>query len=192
MLSNSLRVVLSYWLIYLQWAQISRFSNVDTGAIQHAVLELPWFIENAWVNGLDIVGIDKVSVMWDVVGFQWSLHSLHSTSRTGLDRMVLMGVMQKPVKLAYAVRGVTTPDAWRPYGGSLWRDVILYLVNHAKLDRTHESASGKRLFFRQMARLHHNWARERYRNQPQPFTAPERCACRTGVKTLVAAGRYDS
>jgi tRNA U54 and U55 pseudouridine synthase Pus10 len=68
--------------------------------------------------------------------------------------------------------------------------VILYLVNHAKLDKTRMSPTAKRLFFRQMAEFTAT-ERERYEincNRLLRLSNVPVAQC----KTLVAAGQYDS
>lgn len=68
--------------------------------------------------------------------------------------------------------------------------VILYLVNHAKLDKTRMSPTAKKLFFRQMAEFT-GTERERYEincNRLLRLTDVPIPEC----KTLVAAGQYDS
>jgi pimeloyl-ACP methyl ester carboxylesterase len=69
--------------------------NVDTGE-SAGILELP-DLSKMLGQWLDIVGIDKVSVMGMSLGSVVASSFAHQRPEL-IDRMVLMGVMQKPVK----------------------------------------------------------------------------------------------
>ena len=161
--------------------------NVDTGE-SAAVLELP-DLSKMLGQWLDIVGIDKVSVMGMSLGSV--VASSFAYQRPELvDRMVLMGVMQKTRKswrmLLEESLHLMREDRMEEFGQA----VILYLVNHAKLDKTRMSPTAKRLFFRQMADFT-TTERERYEincNRLLRLSDVPVAQC----KTLVAAGQYDS
>ena len=138
---------------------------------------------------LDIIGIDKVSVMGMSLGSV--IASSFASQRPELiDRIVLMGVMQKTRKswrmLLEESLHLMREDRMEEFGQA----VILYLVNHAKLDKTRMSPTAKRLFFRQMAEFT-TTERERYEincNRLLRLSDVPVAQC----KTLVAAGQYDS
>ena len=161
--------------------------NVDTGE-SAAVLELP-DLSKMLGQWLDIIGIDKVSVMGMSLGSV--IASSFASQRPELiDRIVLMGVMQKTRKswrmLLEESLHLMREDRMEEFGQA----VILYLVNHAKLDKTRMSPTAKRLFFRQMAEFT-TTERERYEincNRLLRLSDVPVAQC----KTLVAAGQYDS
>ena len=138
---------------------------------------------------LDLMRIEKVSVMGMSLGSV--IASLFADQRPELiDRMILMGVMQKTRKswrmLLEESLHLMREDRMEEFGQA----VILYLVNHAKLDKTRMSPTAKRLFFRQMADFN-GTERERYEIncnrllELQDIPTPK-------CKTLIAAGQYDS
>ena len=164
-----------------------QITNVDTG-LSAGTLELP-DLSQMLGQWFDIIGIPKV----DVVGISLGsvIASFFVEQRPELvEKMILMGVMQK------------TRQSWRMLleeslmlmkeqrMDEFGQAVILYLVNHAKLDKTRMSPTAKRLFFKQMAQFSET-EQERYEincnrllrlnNVPVP-----QC------DTLVACGQYDS
>ncbi len=164
-----------------------QITNRDTG-VSAGTLELSDLSRMLGV-WLDIVGISKVSMMGMSLGSVVASSFAHQRPEL-VDRMVLMGVMQKTRKswrmiLEESLK-LMQEDRMEEFGQA----VILYLVNHAKLDKTRMSPTAKRLFFRQMAeftkterlRYEINCNRLlRLKDVPIP-----QC------KTLVAAGQYDS
>ncbi|ESK54580.1 alpha/beta fold hydrolase [Acinetobacter tjernbergiae] len=161
--------------------------NVDTDE-SAGVLELP-ALSKMLGQWLDIVGIDKVSVMGMSLGSVVASSFAHQRPEL-IDRMVLMGVMQKTRKswrmLLEESLHLMREDRMDEFGQA----VILYLVNHAKLDKTRMSPTAKRLFFRQMAEFTAT-ERERYEincNRLLRLSDVPVPQC----KTLVAAGQYDS
>lgn len=161
--------------------------NHDSG-VSAGSLELP---DLAAMLGrwLDIEGLEKVSVMGMSLGSVVAAYFAEQRPEL-VERMILMGVMQKTRKswrmiLEESLK-LMQEDRMEEFGQA----VILYLVNHAKLDKTRMSPTAKRLFFRQMAEFQ-STERERYAIncsrllRLQHVPAP---AC----KTLVAAGQYDS
>ncbi|AWL30022.1 alpha/beta hydrolase [Acinetobacter defluvii] len=164
-----------------------QITNVDTG-LSAGTLELPdlslmlgqWF---------DIVGIPKV----DVVGISLGsvIASFFVEQRPELvEKMILMGVMQKTRKSWRMLLEESLMLMKEQRMDEFGQAVILYLVNHAKLDKTRMSPTAKRLFFKQMAEFSAT-EQERYEincnrllrlsNVPVP-----QC------DTLVACGQYDS
>lgn len=161
--------------------------NRDTG-VSAGTLELP-VLSKMLGDWLDLVGIDKVSVMGMSLGSV--VASCFADQRPELlDRMILMGVMQKTRKSWRMLLEESLMLMKEQRMDEFGQAVILYLVNHAKLDKTRMSPTAKRLFFRQMAEFSHT-EQERYEincnrllrlnHVPVP-----RC------KTLVACGEFDS
>lgn len=138
---------------------------------------------------LDIVGLDKVSVMGMSLGSV--VASCLADQRPELiDRMILMGVMQKTRKSWRMLLEESLHLMKEQRMDEFGQAVILYLVNHAKMEQTRMSPTAKRLFYRQMAdftateqdRYDVNCKRLlRLTNVPIP-----QC------KVLVACGQYDS
>lgn len=164
-----------------------QITNRDTG-ISAGTLELPDLSEmlGRW---LDIVGIQKVSVMGMSLGSV--VASCFAYHRPDLmDRMILMGVMQKTRKSWRMILEESLKLMQENRMEEFGQAVILYLVNHAKLDKTRMSPTAKKLFFRQMAEFT-GTERERYDincNRLLRLTDVPIPKC----KTLVAAGQYDS
>ncbi|MBJ8505236.1 alpha/beta hydrolase [Acinetobacter seifertii] len=164
-----------------------QITNRDTG-ISAGTLELPDLSEmlGRW---LDIVGIQKVSVMGMSLGSV--VASCFAYHRPDLmDRMILMGVMQKTRKSWRMILEESLKLMQENRMEEFGQAVILYLVNHAKLDKTRMSPTAKKLFFRQMAEFT-GTERERYEincNRLLRLTNVPIPEC----KTLVAAGQYDS
>lgn len=164
-----------------------QITNRDTG-VSAGTLELPYLSEmlGRW---LDIVGIQKVSVMGMSLGSV--IASCFAYHRPDLmDRMILMGVMQKTRKSWRMILEESLKLMQENRMEEFGQAVILYLVNHAKLDKTRMSPTAKKLFFRQMAEFT-GTERERYEincNRLLRLTDVPIPEC----KTLVAAGQYDS
>ncbi|MDO7535927.1 alpha/beta hydrolase [Acinetobacter pittii] len=164
-----------------------QITNRDTG-VSAGTLELPDLSEmlGRW---LDIVGIQKVSVMGMSLGSV--IASCFAYHRPELmDRMILMGVMQKTRKSWRMILEESLKLMHENRMEEFGQAVILYLVNHAKLDKTRMSPTAKKLFFRQMAEFT-GTERERYEincNRLLRLTDVPIPEC----KTLVAAGQYDS
>ena len=161
--------------------------NRDTGE-SAGTLELPE-LSKMLGQWLDIVGISKVSMMGMSLGSV--VASCFAAERPELmDRMILMGVMQKTRKSWRMLLEESLMLMKEQRMDEFGQAVILYLVNHAKLDKTRMSPTAKRLFFKQMAEFTET-EQERYEincnrvlrldNVPIP-----QC------KTLVACGQYDS
>lgn len=161
--------------------------NRDSG-FSAATLDIPR-LASMLGEWLDIVGITKVSMMGMSLG---SVVASYFASRRPelMDRMILMGVMQKTRKSWRMLLEESLMLMQEQRMDEFGQAVILYLVNHAKLDRTRMSPTAKRLFFKQMAEFSHT-EQERYEinchrllrldNVPVP-----QC------KTLVACGQFDS
>lgn len=164
-----------------------QITNRNTG-ISAGTLELPDLSEmlGRW---LDIVGIQKVSVMGMSLGSV--VASCFAYHRPDLmDRMILMGVMQKTRKSWRMILEESLKLMQENRMEEFGQAVILYLVNHAKLDKMRMSPTAKKLFFRQMAEFT-GTERERYEincNRLLRLTDVPIPEC----KTLIAAGQYDS
>ncbi len=164
-----------------------QITNRDTG-VSAGTLELPDLSEmlGRW---LDIVGIQKVSVMGMSLGSVIASCFAHHLPDL-MDRMILMGVMQKTRKSWRMILEESLKLMQENRMEEFGQAVILYLVNHAKLDKTRMSPTAKKLFFRQMAEFT-GTERERYEincNRLLRLTDVPIPEC----KTLVAAGQYDS
>lgn len=164
-----------------------QITNRDTG-VSAGTLELPDLSEmlGRW---LDIVGIQKVSVMGMSLGSVIASCFAHHRSDL-MDRMILMGVMQKTRKSWRMILEESLKLMQENRMEEFGQAVILYLVNHAKLEKTRMSPTAKKLFFRQMAEFT-GTERERYEincNRLLRLTDVPIPEC----KTLVAAGQYDS
>lgn len=164
-----------------------QITNRDTG-VSAGTLELP-DLSKMLGRWLDIVGLQKVSVMGMSLGSV--IASCFAYHRPELmDRMILMGVMQKTRKSWRMILEESLKLMQENRMEEFGQAVILYLVNHAKLDKTRMSPTAKKLFFRQMAEFT-GIERERYEincNRLLRLTDVPIPAC----KTLVAAGQYDS
>ena len=120
-----------------------QITNRDTG-ISAGTLELPDLSEmlGRW---LDIVGIQKVSVMGMSLGSV--VASCFAYHRPDLmDRMILMGVMQKTRKSWRMILEESLKLMQENRMEEFGQAVILYLVNHAKLDKTRMSPTAKNYF----------------------------------------------
>lgn len=164
-----------------------QITNRDT-EVSAGTLELP-DLSKMLGRWLDIVGLQKVSVMGMSLGSV--IASCFAYHRPELmDLMILMGVMQKTRKSWRMILEESLKLMQENRMEEFGQAVILYLVNHAKLDKTRMSPTAKKLFFRQMAEFT-GTERERYEincNRLLRLTDVPIPAC----KTLVAAGQYDS
>lgn len=161
--------------------------NHDTG-VSAGSLELPE-LSTMLGRWLDEVGFDKVSMMGMSLGSVVASHFAHQRPEK-IERLVLMGVMQKtrPSWRMLLEESLTLmqEDRMEEFGQA----VILYLINHARLEQTRMSPTAKRLFFRQMADFA-TTERLRYeincnRLLRLQYVPSPQC------KTLVAAGEFDS
>lgn len=164
-----------------------QITNVDTG-LSAGTLELP-DLSRMLGQWLDIVNIQKVAVVGISLGSV--IASFFVDQRPELvEKMILMGVMQETRKSWRMLLEESLMLMKEQRMDEFGQAVILYLVNHAKLDRTRMSPTAKRLFFKQMAEFS-NTEQERYEincNRLLRLThvpVPQ-------VDTLVACGQYDS
>ncbi|MFU8926015.1 alpha/beta fold hydrolase [Acinetobacter puyangensis] len=161
--------------------------NKDSGA-SAAILELPDLSHMLGI-WLDAMGIRKVSMMGMSLGSVVASHFADQRPEL-VERMVLMGVMQKTRPSWRMILEESLKLMQEGRMQEFGQAVILYLVNHAKLDQTRMSPTAKRLFFQQMSefttteqlRYEINCNRLlRLHSVPAP-----------SCKVLVAAGQYDS
>lgn len=164
-----------------------QITNVDTG-LSAGTLELPdlslmlgqWF---------DIVGISKVNVVGISLGSV--IASFFVEQRPELvEKMILMGVMQKTRKSWRMLLEESLMLMKEQRMDEFGQAVILYLVNHAKLDKTRMSPTAKRLFFKQMAEFS-TTEQERYEINCNRLLRLSNVPVPQG-DTLVACGQYDS
>lgn len=164
-----------------------QITNRDSG-VSAAVLELP-DLAKILVQWLDIVKIQKISMMGMSLGSV--VASCFADLRPDMiDRLVLMGVMQKTRKSWRMILEESLKLMQENRMEEFGQAVILYLVNHAKLDQTRMSPTAKRLFFRQMAEFNPT-ERLRYEINCQRLLRLKDVPI-PQCKTLVAAGQYDS
>ena len=164
-----------------------QMTNVETGE-SAGTLELH-DLGQMLGNWLDIVGLDKVSVMGMSLGSV--VASCLADQRPELiDRMILMGVMQKTRKSWRMLLEESVHLMKEQRMDEFGQAVILYLVNHAKMEQTRMSPTAKRLFYRQMADFTAT-EQDRYDvncNRLLRLTNVPIPQC----KVLVACGQYDS
>ncbi|TXJ09495.1 MAG: alpha/beta hydrolase [Acinetobacter sp.] len=161
--------------------------NKDSG-VSAAVLELP-DLSNMMGLWLKAMGIRKVSVMGMSLGSVVAAH--FAEQRPALvERMVLMGVMQKTRPSWRMILEESLKLMQEGRMQEFGQAVILYLVNHAKLDRTRMSPTAKRLFFQQMAEFT-STEQLRYEINCNRLLRLQSVPAPTS-KVLVAAGQYDS
>ena len=164
-----------------------QMTNVETGE-SAGTLELH-DLGQMLGDWLDIVGLDKVSVMGMSLGSV--VASCLADQRPELiDRMILMGVMQKTRKSWRMLFEESLHLMKEQRMDEFGQAVILYLVNHAKMEQTRMSPTAKRLFYRQMADFTAT-EQDRYDvncNRLLRLTNVPIPQC----KVLVACGQYDS
>ena len=164
-----------------------QITNVDTG-LSAGTLELP-DLSRMLGEWLDIIEISKVAVVGISLGSV--IASFFVEQRPELvEKMILMGVMQETRKSWRMLLEESLMLMKEQRMDEFGQAVILYLVNHAKLDKTRMSPTAKRLFYKQMAQFS-DTEQERYEINCNRLLrlnhvpAPQ-------VNTLVACGQYDS
>ena len=164
-----------------------QITNRDTG-VSAGSLELE-NLASMLGHWLELMELPKVSVLGMSLGSVVASCLAHERPEL-VDRMILMGVMQKTRKSWRMLLNESIELMKEGRMDEFGQAVILYLVNHARLKETRMSPTAKRLFFRQMAefsateqdRYEVNCTRLlRLTNVPIP-----QC------KVLVACGQYDS
>ncbi|TSH75951.1 alpha/beta hydrolase [Acinetobacter sp. RF15A] len=164
-----------------------QINNVDTG-VSAGTLELET-LAGMLGQWLEQMQLPKVAVLGMSLGSV--VASCLADQRPELvDRMILMGVMQKTRKswrmLLEESLQLMKEQRMEEFGQA----VILYLVNHARLNETRMSPTAKRLFFKQMSEFTAT-EQERYDincNRLLRLTNVPIPQC----KVLVACGQYDS
>lgn len=164
-----------------------QITNVDTG-LSAGTLELE---DLAGMLGtwLDIVHMPKVAVLGMSLGSVVASCLAHQRPDV-VERMILMGVMQKTRKSWRMLLEESLHLMKEQRMDEFGQAVILYLVNHAKMDLTRMSPTAKRLFFRQMAEFTAT-EQDRYDincNRLLRLTNVPIPEC----DVLVACGQYDS
>ncbi|MEK5750756.1 alpha/beta fold hydrolase [Acinetobacter variabilis] len=164
-----------------------QITNVDTG-LSAGTLELE---DLAAMLGqwLEQMQLPKVAILGMSLGSV--VASCLADQRPELvDRMILMGVMQKTRKSWRMLLEESLHLMKEQRMDEFGQAVILYLVNHARLKETRMSPTAKRLFFKQMSEF---TATEQNRydincNRLLRLTNVPIPQC----KVLVACGQYDS
>jgi pimeloyl-ACP methyl ester carboxylesterase len=164
-----------------------QITNLSTGE-SAGKLELPE-LSTMLGQWLEDIGQQRVSIMGMSLGSVVASHFADQCPEK-IERLVLMGVMQKTrpswrMLLEESLK-LMQEDRMEEFGQA----VILYLINHAKLEQTKMSPTAKRLFFRQMAEFA-TTERLRYeincnRLLRLQYVPSPQC------KTLVACGEFDS
>ena len=164
-----------------------QITNVDSG-LSAGTLELP-DLSRMLGQWFDIVDIQKVAVVGISLGSV--IASFFVNQRPELvEKMILMGVMQETRKSWRMLLEESLHLMKEQRMVEFGQAVILYLVNHAKLDKTRMSPTAKRLFFRQMAEFS-NTEQERYEINCNRLLRLSHVPV-PQVNTLVACGQYDS
>ncbi len=164
-----------------------QITNVDTG-LSAGTLELP-DLSRMLGQWLDIVNIQKVAVVGISLGSV--IASFFVDERPELvEKMILMGVMQETRKSWRMLLEESLMLMKEQRMDEFGQAVILYLVNHAKLDKTRMSPTAKRLFFKQMAEFS-NTEQERYEINCNRLLRLSHVPV-PQVDTLVACGQFDS
>ena len=164
-----------------------QITNRDTG-VSAGTLELP-DLARMLGEWLDIENLSKVSVMGMSLGSVVASSLAHQRPEL-IDRMILMGVMQKTRKSWRMLLEESLHLMKEQRMDEFGQAVILYLVNHAKIDQTRMSPTAKRLFFKQMAEFTAT-EQDRYEincSRLLRLTDVPIPEC----KVLVACGQYDS
>lgn len=164
-----------------------QITNRDTG-VSAGTLELP-DLARMLGEWLDIENLSKVSVMGMSLGSVVASDLAHQRPEL-IDRMILMGVMQKTRKSWRMLLEESLHLMKEQRMDEFGQAVILYLVNHAKIDQTRMSPTAKRLFFKQMAEFTAT-EQDRYEincSRLLRLTDVPIPQC----KVLVACGQYDS
>ncbi len=164
-----------------------QISNVESG-LSAGTLELE---DLAGMLGqwLDLSGLGKVAVLGMSLGSVVASCLAHQRPEL-IERMILMGVMQKTRRSWRMLLEESLHLMKEQRMDEFGQAVILYLVNHAKMDLTRMSPTAKRLFFRQMAEFTAT-EQERYDincNRLLRLTDVPIPQC----DVLVACGQYDS
>lgn len=164
-----------------------QITNVDTG-LSAGTLELE---DLATMLGqwLEQMQLPKVAILGMSLGSV--VASCLADQRPELvDRMILMGVMQKTRKSWRMLLEESLHLMKEQRMDEFGQAVILYLVNHARLKETRMSPTAKRLFFKQMSEFTAT-EQDRYDincNRLLRLTNVPIPQC----KVLVACGQYDS
>ena len=164
-----------------------QITNVDTG-LSAGTLELE---DLAAMLGqwLEQMQLPKVAILGMSLGSV--VASCLAEQRPELvDRMILMGVMQKTRKSWRMLLEESLHLMKEQRMDEFGQAVILYLVNHARLKETRMSPTAKRLFFKQMSEFTAT-EQDRYDincNRLLRLTNVPIPQC----KVLVACGQYDS
>ena len=164
-----------------------QITNVDSG-LSAGTLELP-DLSRMLGQWFDIVDIQKVAVVGISLGSV--IASFFVNQRPELvEKMILMGVMQETRKSWRMLLEESLHLMKEQRMAEFGQAVILYLVNHAKMEQTRMSPTAKRLFYRQMADFTAT-EQDRYDvncNRLLRLTNVPIPQC----KVLVACGQYDS
>lgn len=164
-----------------------QITNVDSG-LSAGTLELE-DLASMLGTWLDIVNLPKVAVLGMSLGSVVASCLAHKRPEL-VERMILMGVMQKTRKSWRMLLEESLHLMKEQRMDEFGQAVILYLVNHAKIDVTRMSPTAKRLFFRQMAEFTAT-EQERYEincNRLLRLTNVPIPEC----EVLVTCGQYDS
>lgn len=164
-----------------------QITNVDTGLsagtleLEDLAAMLGQWLEQMQLPKVAILGMSLGSVVASCLADQRS---------ELVDRMILMGVMQKTRKSWRMLLEESLHLMKEQRMDEFGQAVILYLVNHARLKETRMSPTAKRLFFKQMSEFTAT-EQDRYDincNRLLRLTNVPIPQC----KVLVACGQYDS
>lgn len=160
-------------------------SHLNIPAIDIDMVE----ITRLYAQWVDSVGIDKVSIMGMSLGSVVAANYADMNPER-MHRLVLMGVLERTRKswrmLIEESLKILDEQRMQEFGEA----VVLYLVNHAKLEKTRMSGMARRMFHDQMSTFSYN-EQLRYRiNAHRLLNVGE--IPKSKCPTLVATGQYDS
>ena len=135
-------------------------------------------------------GLDKVSVMGLSLGSVVAgTYAFKHPDR--IDRLILTGTLTRPRKSWRMLLEMSLQVLDDGRMDEFGQAVVLYLVNHARLNETGISDITRRLFHRQMKNFSEN-EQARYRINANRLLAVEEVLGYPVCQTLVATGDYDS
>lgn len=159
--------------------------HLDVNAKTLSMVDLSNLL-SIWINS---IGLDKVSMMGmslgSVVASNFAARFPHA-----MHRLVLMGVMQRTRASWRMLIEESLIELDNQRMNDFGEAVVLYLVNHSKLDKTKMSGMARRLFHNQMAGFTYN-EQLRYRINAYRLLNVKDVPT-PDCPTLVATGQYDS
>lgn len=160
-------------------------THLNQNAKEISMVELSALLAN-WINS---VGLDTVSMMGMSLGSVVAAN-FAAAHPEKMHRLVLMGVMQRTRKSWRMLIEESLVELDNQRMNDFGEAVVLYLVNHAKLEKTRMSGLARRMFHEQMAGFTYN-EQLRYRINAHRLLNVTQVPT-PSCPTLVATGQYDS